>query len=97
MALHSQWDARNLGQRGELVVAKSIYRCDGLSLDRAGGPGYVIDFQNNGVASGGICFGSGNPNGVVTGVKGTLYINTAGGAGTTLYVNEAGGTVWVGK
>lgn len=68
-----------------------------LSLNRVGGAGYVIDFQNNGAAAGGIIFGVGNPNGVVTGVKGTLYINTSGGAGTTLYVSEAGGTVWVGK
>lgn len=51
----------------------------------------------NGVA---INTGNGNPNGVVTGSPGDLYLNTAGGAGTTLYVKESGTATtagWVGK
>lgn len=44
--------------------------------------------------------GAGNPNGVITGNPGDLYLNTAGGASTTLYVKESGtgtNTGWVGK
>jgi hypothetical protein len=43
--------------------------------------------------------GSGTPNGVVTAVPGSLYVNTAGGVGTSLYVKETGNgdTGWVGK
>jgi len=44
--------------------------------------------------------GSGDPNGVVMGSPGALYLNRAGGAGTTLYVKESGvntNTGWVGK
>lgn len=47
-----------------------------------------------------IATGAGNPNGVVTGNPGDLYLNTGGGAGTTLYVKQSGvGTTagWVGK
>ena len=51
----------------------------------------------NGVA---IRTGSGNPNSVVTGNPGDLYLNTAGGIFTTLYVKQSGtgtNTGWVGK
>jgi hypothetical protein len=43
--------------------------------------------------------GNGSPNGVVTASPGSLYLNTAGGAGTTLWVKESGnGSVgWIGK
>lgn len=43
--------------------------------------------------------GSGSPEGVVTGVVGSLYSRTDGGAATTLYVKEsgAGNTGWVAK
>lgn len=43
--------------------------------------------------------GSGSPNGSVTAVVGSLYTDTAGGAGTTLYVKESGtgNTGWVAK
>jgi hypothetical protein len=44
--------------------------------------------------------GIGTPNGVITGSIGSIFINTAGGAGTTLYVKESGtntNTGWVGK
>lgn len=37
-----------------------------------------------------IIVGSGNPEGVVNGSPGRLYLNTAGGAGTTLYIKESG-------
>ena len=43
---------------------------------------------------------SGTPEGSVTAPMGSLYLNTAGGAGTTLYIKESGGTGntgWVGK
>lgn len=47
----------------------------------------------------GLFVGSGTPEGVVTANPGSLYMNTAGGAGTTLYVKESGGgnTGWVAK
>lgn len=43
--------------------------------------------------------GSGSPEGVITGSKGSLFLRTDGGAGTTLYVKESGtGNVgWVAK
>lgn len=43
--------------------------------------------------------GSGSPQGVVTAAPGSLYTNTAGGAGVTLYVKESGtgNTGWVAK
>jgi hypothetical protein len=43
--------------------------------------------------------GTGSPEGVVTGVKGSLYSRTNGGAGTCLYVKESasGNTGWVPK
>jgi hypothetical protein len=70
-----------------------------LTVDRAGGYGYAVNFQNNGFERGGICFGSGSPQGVVTAVPGTLYTNALGGANTTLYVKESGtgNTGWVAK
>lgn len=47
----------------------------------------------------GLFVGSGSPEGVVTADTGSLYCNTAGGAGTTLYVKQSGSgnTGWVGK
>ena len=43
--------------------------------------------------------GSGSPEGAVTGVIGTIYVNTAGGANTTLYVKTSGSgnTGWTAK
>lgn len=44
--------------------------------------------------------GTGDPNGVVVGSPGNLYLNRSGGAGTTLYVKETGvntNTGWVAK
>lgn len=53
------------------------------------------------VFTGGIIWrsGAGSPEGVLTAPVGSLYTNTAGGAGTTLYVKESGvsNTGWVGK
>ena len=58
----------------------------------------MLDTVNR--VNGTILTGSGNPNTVVAAPVGTIYLNTAGGAGTTLWVKEAGGTSdlgWVGK
>ncbi len=43
--------------------------------------------------------GTGSPEGTVTGVVGSLFLRTDGGAGTTLYVKESGigNTGWAGK
>lgn len=43
--------------------------------------------------------GAGSPEGVVTAVRGSLYLRTDGGAGTTFYVKESGtgNTGWVAK
>jgi hypothetical protein len=43
--------------------------------------------------------GTGSPEGVVTGVIGSLFLRTDGGAGTSLYVKQSGtgNTGWVGK
>lgn len=44
--------------------------------------------------------GSGDPNGVVTANRGTIYLRTDGAAGTTLYVKETGdntNTGWAAK
>lgn len=47
----------------------------------------------------GLFIGNGTPEGVVTAQIGSLYVSTAGGAGTTLYVKQSGSgnTGWVGK
>lgn len=45
-------------------------------------------------------YGTGDPNGVIAGAIGQLYVDTAGGASTTLYVKESGAgtnTGWVAK
>jgi len=44
-------------------------------------------------------WGSGTPEGVVTGAVGSLFLRRDGGAGTTMYVKESGSgnTGWVGK
>lgn len=46
-----------------------------------------------------IVTGDGDPEGVVSAVKGSLYLRADGGAGTTLYVKESGNgnTGWIGK
>jgi hypothetical protein len=44
--------------------------------------------------------GAGNPNGVVAAPLGSMYLNTAGGAGQTIWVKESnngGKTGWVAK
>lgn len=44
--------------------------------------------------------GAGDPNGVIIGTPGMVWLRTNGGAGTTLYVKESGvntNTGWVGK
>jgi hypothetical protein len=47
-----------------------------------------------------ILVGTGTPEGVVSAIVGSLYLNLSGGSGTTLYVKESGSngnTGWVGK
>jgi hypothetical protein len=47
-----------------------------------------------------ISSGNGDPNGVITGSVGDLWLRLDGGAGTTLYVKESGAATtagWVGK
>lgn len=47
-----------------------------------------------------ISWGTVNPNGVVDGYVGSIYLNISGGAGSTLYIKESGGsgnTGWVAK
>lgn len=71
----------------------------GISVD----PGQA--FFNDGSSGVGAFFGPkvtagvGSPEAVVTAEPGSLYMNTAGGAGTSLYVKEtgSGNTGWVGK
>lgn len=47
----------------------------------------------------GLYSGKGSPEGVITGIVGSLYTRTDGGAGTTLYVKESGTAKvgWVAK
>ncbi len=56
---------------------------------------------STGVLLGGVGIerGTGTPNGAITAVPGSLYLNESGGAGTTLYVKESGtgNTGWVAK
>lgn len=70
-----------------------------LVLNRKGGPGYALAFQNNGAAAGGIVFCAGTPEAQITAAVGTLAVRTDGGANTTLYVKESGtgNTGWVAK
>lgn len=54
----------------------------------------------NGTRRGLVRSGTGDPNGVITGDPGDMWLRTDGGAGTSLYIKEAGvGTTanWVGK
>jgi Pectate lyase superfamily protein len=46
-----------------------------------------------------ITSGDGSPEGVISGIKGSFYMRTDGGAGTTMYVKESGtgNTGWVAK
>jgi hypothetical protein len=94
---------RNTGDgQGALIENNSSSKAAGrsaLSLNRVGGPGYVIDFENNGAAAGGIVFCTGTPEAQITAVIGTLALRTDGGAVTTLYIKESGtgNTGWVAK
>lgn len=88
--------------QGALIENNSANKTTGrsvLTLNRVGGPGYAIDFQDNGSQRGGIVFCTGTPEAQITAVVGTLALRTDGGAGSTLYIKEtgAGNTGWVAK
>lgn len=93
---------------GYVNGAASRYTWQGNSAMRAPSDG-VIRLENQastsftclefGVASQGIFQGAGSPEGVVTGLVGSIFLRTDGGANTTLYVKESGtgNTGWVAK
>lgn len=58
-----------------------------------------IDLGTDTIEGSKILTGTGNPNGLVAGKVGSLYLRVDGGAGTTLYVKESGSgnTGWVSK
>lgn len=64
-----------------------------LTIDRVGGYGYAMNFQNNGTEAGGICFGSGTPESVVTAVVGTLYLDVSNGV-AFMKKTGSGNTGW---
>lgn len=80
----SSWGTASLNDLGTSTVVSLGVGQSGLPEVKFGGGLRVL-------------WHSGNPNGNVTALAGSICLNTAGGAGTTLYVSEAGGTVWVGK
>lgn len=74
---------------GEIVSNLRVYASQGLRWATTTGT-----FNDRGLFT-----GSGSPEGAVTAEPGSIYTNTAGGAGTTLYVKEtgSGNTGWVAK
>lgn len=91
-----------LNARGEpaspiyLAFAK-LYKI--VVKDALGATVYTVDPYWIPSDSGLLLYGSGSPEGVVTGSVGQLYLRTNGGASTTLYVKESGtgNTGWVAK
>lgn len=88
--------------QGALVQNNSANKTNGrstLTLNRAGGPGWVVNYQDNGSERGGIVFCTGTPEGQITAPVSTLACRTDGGAATCLYVKETGtgNTGWVAK
>jgi hypothetical protein len=77
-----------------LVAGRSV-----ASLNRVGGPGYVLDFENNGTVVSGVVFCTGTPEAQITAPISTIACRTNGGAVTTFYVKETGtgNTGWVAK
>ena len=64
------------------------------------GNGAILFGRNDSdAANGGVYYGAGSPEGVVTAMIGSLFLNSTGGAGTSLYVKESGtgNTGWVAK
>lgn len=57
-------------------------------------PTTIVSFINSDQRISKLHVGTGDPDGVVTGTKGDLFLRTDGGSGTTLYVSEDGGTAW---
>jgi hypothetical protein len=94
---------RNTGDgQGALIENNSANLSAGrsvVSLNRVGGPGYVLDFENNGAAAGGIVFCTGTPEAQITAVVGSIACRTNGGAVTSIYIKEsgAGNVGWVAK
>ena len=81
---------------------KAWMRCDGRFYSASNGyfeTGIRYATSDASLTDRGLFVGSGTPEGVVTANTGSLYCNTAGGAGTTLYVKQSGSgnTGWVGK
>lgn len=85
---------------GQIAQAGNIF----VKLIKSAGAGisafwqamYPIKIQGTDCA---IYAGAGSPEGVVTAVPGSLYLNTSGGAGTSIFVKQSGisNTGWVGK
>lgn len=82
-------DATGGGTTGDLLDLRN----NSVQLFKVKTNGYV-QFGNGGPIVG---FGTGSPEGVITGVRGSTWKRTDGGTGTTLYIKEAGtgNTGWV--
>ena len=88
------------------VTTTTLLATGTVTTRQATNTAQMITFDNSslpGVVRPGLYSGNGDPNSVVSALKGSLYIRQDGGAATTLYVKEsdAGGTAsntgWVGK
>lgn len=63
----------------------------GITLSATAAAGVRV---TNGVQTAQILVGTGSPNGAVTGLQGSIFLNVAGGADTILYVNTDGAMGW---
>ncbi len=63
----------------------------GVTVSAAAGDGLTL---TNGVQTAQILIGAGSPNGIVTGLRGSLFIDVTGSAATILFVNSDGLQTW---
>jgi hypothetical protein len=94
-------DSRTLryGANGEMALSSNTFHANKLYI----GDNSVYKNQPGPLATSTgtplITSGDGSPEGVISGIKGSFYMRTDGGAGTTMYVKESGtdATGWVAK
>jgi len=75
----------------DAVIISAVDPAGGITLDAGPTPGVTL---SNGTQSAQILVGTGDPNGVVTALQGSIFLRTDGGAGTSLYTNTNGTTGW---
>ncbi len=82
-----------------VVISAAEAVADGIQLTAVGGVQVSAAAANgitftNGAQTAQILVGTGSPNGAVTGLQGSIFLNVAGAANTILYVNTDGAMAW---